>query len=116
MLLWIASLWLVGYWIVPFLAHKAGFRMESLTYRRQALYGLLVDVIVGVSGIAMSHCCLASSHPLPSDRFRLSLAGKWHFDVGLNCLMFSLVNHLPEVNQKLLPVVPSSPVTGSSIQ
>ncbi|KAJ4957946.1 hypothetical protein NE237_025057 [Protea cynaroides] len=29
MLLWIASFWFVGSWIIPFLAHAAGFSKES---------------------------------------------------------------------------------------
>lgn len=116
MLLWIASFWLVGSWIIPFLAHKAGFRKETMTHRGQALYGLLGEVTEGLSGIAILHICLARLHPLPSDWFRLSLEGKWHFDVGLGCLMFPLVNRLSQINENLLPVAPSTPVTGSSVQ
>lgn len=116
MLLWIASFWLVGSWIIPFLAHKAGFRKETMTHRGQALYGLLGEVTEGLSGIAILHICLARFHPLPSDWFRLSLEGKWHFDVGLGCLMFPLVNRLSQINENLLPVAPSTPVTGSSVQ
>ncbi|THF96258.1 hypothetical protein TEA_000196 [Camellia sinensis var. sinensis] len=116
MLLWIASFWLVGSWIIPFLAHSAGFRKESLTCRGQALYILLTDVAEGLAGIAILHHCLARFRPLPSDWFRFKLGGKWHFDVGLGCLMFPLVNRLSQVNLNLLPIIPSAPVTVSSIE
>nr|XP_043634894.1 uncharacterized protein LOC122605993 isoform X2 [Erigeron canadensis] len=53
MLLWIASFWLVGSWIIPFLAHVSGFRKETLTYRGQALYSLLTDVAEGLAGCLM---------------------------------------------------------------
>ncbi|KAK3011686.1 hypothetical protein RJ639_010866 [Escallonia herrerae] len=116
MLLWVASFWLVGSWIIPFLAHTAGFRKEFLTYRGQALYSLLTDVAEGLAGIAILHRCLARFHPLPSDWFRFSLEGKWQFDVCLGCLMFPLVNRLSQVNLSLLPMLPSTPVTVSSVE
>ncbi|XP_059667153.1 uncharacterized protein LOC132312699 isoform X1 [Cornus florida] len=116
MLLWIASFWLVGSWIIPFLAHSAGFRKETLTYRGQALYSLLTDVAEGLVGIAILHRCLAKFYPLPSDWFRFSLEGNWQFDVGLGCLMFPLVNRLSQVNLNLLPILPSTPVTVSSVE
>ncbi|KAF5947587.1 hypothetical protein HYC85_013544 [Camellia sinensis] len=50
------------------------------------------------------------------DWFRFKLGGKWHFDVGLGCLMFPLVNRLSQVNLNLLPIIPSAPVTVSSIE
>ncbi|GMY07351.1 CAAX amino terminal protease family [Fagus crenata] len=116
MLLWIASFWLVGSWVVPFLAHTAGFRKESLTYRGQALYSLLNDVAEGLAGIAILHHCLTRFHPLPSNWFKFSLEGKWQFDVGLGCLMFPLVNRLSQINLNLLPILPSTPVTVSNVQ
>ncbi|XP_028092305.1 uncharacterized protein LOC114292518 [Camellia sinensis] len=116
MLLWIASFWSVGSWIIPFLAQTAGFRKESLSYRGQALYSLLTDVAEGLAGIAILHRCLARFCPLPSDWFRFSLEGNWHFDVGLGCLMFPFVNRLSQVNLNLLPVLPSTPVTVSSVE
>lgn len=116
MLLWIASFWFVGSWIVPFLAHTAGFRKESLTYRGQALYSLLTDVAEGLAGIAILHRCLIRFHPLPSGWFKFSLEGKWQFHVGLGCLMFPLVNRLSQVNLNLLPILPSTPVTVSSVE
>ncbi|XP_054786689.1 uncharacterized protein LOC129292961 isoform X2 [Prosopis cineraria] len=116
MLLWIASFWLVGSWIVPFLAYTAGFRKESLTYRGQALYSLLTDVAEGLVGIAILEHCLAKFQPLPSDWFKFRLKGKWPFDVGLGCLMFPLINQLSQVNLNLLPILPSTPVTISSVE
>ncbi|XAR52269.1 hypothetical protein NMG60_11020238 [Bertholletia excelsa] len=115
-LLWIASFWFIGSWIIPFLAHIAGFRKESLTYRGQALYSLLTDVAEGLAGIAILHRCLARFRPLSSDWFRFSLKGKWQFDVLLGCLMFPLVNRLSQVNLNLLPILPSTPVTVSSVE
>ncbi|CAO2201919.1 unnamed protein product [Urochloa humidicola] len=58
MILWIATFWVVGSWIVPFLAHAAGFSKETLTYRGQALYSLLTDITEGLAGIAILHQCL----------------------------------------------------------
>lgn len=115
MLLWIASFWLVGSWIIPFLAHAAGFRKEALTFRGQALYSLLTDVAEGLAGIAILHRCLSKFQPLPPDWFKFNLKGKWHFDVVLGCLMFPLVNRLSQVNLNLLPI-PPSPVTISSVE
>ncbi|KAI3800200.1 hypothetical protein L1987_35510 [Smallanthus sonchifolius] len=86
MLLWIASFWLVGSWIIPF--HVAGFRKETLTYRGQAFYSLLTDVAEGIAGIAILH----------------------------RCLMFPLVNRLSQVNLNLLPMLPLAPVTVSNVQ
>ncbi|KAE8077800.1 hypothetical protein FH972_016328 [Carpinus fangiana] len=116
MLLWIASFWFVGSWIVPFLAHTTGFRKESLTYRGQALYSLLTDVAEGLAGIAILHRCLRRFHPLPSGWFKFSLEGKWQFHVGLGCLMFPVVNRLSQVNLDLFPILPSTPVTVSSVE
>ncbi|KAF5451140.1 hypothetical protein F2P56_031430 [Juglans regia] len=116
MLLWIASFWFVGSWIVPIIAHIAGFRKESLTYRGQALYSLLTDLAEGLAGIAMLRRCLSRFHPLPSDWFKFSLEGKWQFDVGLGCLMFPLINRLSQINLNLLPVLPSTPVAISSVE
>ncbi|KAI4352945.1 hypothetical protein L6164_007149 [Bauhinia variegata] len=116
MLLWIASFWLVGSWVVPFLAYTAGFRKESLTYRGQALYSLLTDVIEGMVGIAILNLCLARFKPLPSDWFKFKFKWRWLFDVGLGCLMFPLINQLSQVNLNLLPILPSTPVTVSSVE
>ncbi|KAE8789750.1 hypothetical protein D1007_36056 [Hordeum vulgare] len=58
MFLWIATFWLVGSWIVPFLAHAAGFSKETLTHRGQALYSLVTDITEGLAGIAILHQCL----------------------------------------------------------
>lgn len=116
MLLWIASFWLVGSWIIPFLAHVVGFRKETLTFRGQALYSLLTDVAEGLAGIGILHLCLTRFRPFPSDWFKFSLKGKWHFDVGLGCFMFPLVNQLSQVNLHLLPHLPSAPVAVSSVE
>ncbi|CAL0320486.1 unnamed protein product [Lupinus luteus] len=113
MLLWIASFWFIGSWIVPFLAYTAGFRKECLTYRGQALYSLLTDVVEGVVGIALLHRCLEKFKPLSPDWFRFELKGKWHFDVGLGCLMFPVINHLSQVNLNLIPVLQSTPVSNT---
>ncbi|XP_072998992.1 uncharacterized protein [Typha latifolia] len=116
MLLWIASFWFVGSWIIPFLAHAAGFSKESLTYRGQALYSLLTDVAEGLAGIAILHRCLSKFHPLPSGWFKFSLRGSWHLDVGLGCLLFPLVNFLSHVNVNMVPVLPTPPVGVSSVE
>ncbi|KAI3815792.1 hypothetical protein L1987_15474 [Smallanthus sonchifolius] len=116
MLLWITSFWLVGSWIIPFAAHTAGFRKEFLTYRGQALYSLLTDVVEGITGIAILKLCLSSFRPLSSDWFKFSFKGNWHFDVGLGCLMFPLVNRLSQVNLNLVPMPPPTPITVSNVE
>nr|GMD02281.1 Membrane-associated kinase regulator 6 [Ipomoea batatas] len=108
MLLWIASFWLVGSWIIPFLAHSAGFRKESLTYQGLALYCLLTDVAGGIAGMAILHHCLAKFFPLPSNWFKFSLGGKWHFDVGLCCIMFPLINRLSQFAEDVATCIPWS--------
>ncbi|KAJ6818402.1 uncharacterized protein M6B38_405715 [Iris pallida] len=116
MLLWIASFWFVGSWIIPFLAHTSGFSKESLTHRGQALYSLLTDVAEGLAGIAILHCCLSRFRPLPSGWFCFSLEGTWHFDVGLGCLLFPLVNFLSQLNINMIPSLPPPPVGLSSVE
>lgn len=116
MLLWIVSFWFVGSWMIPFTAHVVGFSKESLTYRGQALYSLLTDVAEGLAGIAILHRCLSRFSPLPSDWFRFSLRGNWLADVAIGCLMFPLVNRLSQFNLDLLPLLPSTPVTLSSVE
>ncbi|KAH9775297.1 CAAX amino terminal protease family protein [Citrus sinensis] len=90
MLLWVAAFWFIGSWVIPFAAH--------------------------VAGIAILHRCLSRFHPLPSDWFRFSLKGNWQLDVALGCLMFPLVNRLSQFNLNLLPLMPSAPVTISSVE
>ncbi|KAI9174875.1 hypothetical protein LWI28_024004 [Acer negundo] len=116
MLLWVAAFWFIGSWMIPFAAYIAGFNKESLTFRGQALFSLVTDVTEGLAGIAILHRCLSRFHPLPSDWFRFSLKGNWHFDVLLGCLMFPLVNRLSQFNLNLLPIMPSAPVTISSVE
>ncbi|KAG9448423.1 hypothetical protein H6P81_014551 [Aristolochia fimbriata] len=116
MLLWISSFWFVGSWIIPFLAHSAGFSKETLTYRGQALYSLLTDVAEGLAGIAILHRCLSRFRPLPGNWFRFSLKGNWQLDVGLGCLMFPLVNRLSQLNINMLPTLPTSQVGASSVE
>lgn len=116
MLLWIASFWFVGSWMMPFAAHMAGFSKESLTYRGQALYSLLTDVTEGLAGIAILYRCLSRFRPLPPGWFKFSLRGNWHLDVALGCLMFPLVNRISQLNLDLLPLLPSTPVTLSSVE
>ncbi|KAK9039942.1 hypothetical protein V6N11_015124 [Hibiscus sabdariffa] len=116
MLLWVAAFWFIGSWMIPFAAHISGFTKESLTFRGQALFSLVTDVTEGLAGIAILHRCLSRFHPLPSDWFKFSLRGKWLFDVMLGCLMFPLVNRLSQFNLSLLPLMPSTPVTLSSVE
>ncbi|KAI5655395.1 hypothetical protein M9H77_32582 [Catharanthus roseus] len=115
-LLWVVSFWFVGSWMIPFGAHVVGFSKESLTFRGQALFSLLTDVTEGLAGILILHRCLSRFRPLPSDWFKFRLRGKWVFDVVLGCLLFPLVNRLSQFNLDLLPVLPSTPVTLSSVE
>ena len=115
-LLWFASFWFVGSWMIPFGAYMLGCSKESLTYRGQALYSLLTDVTEGLVGIAVLQRCLTQFRPLPSDWFRCSLRGDWPFDVALGCLMFPLVNRLSQLNLDLLPLLPLPPVTVSNVE
>ncbi|KAL7159997.1 hypothetical protein ABFS83_01G065100 [Erythranthe nasuta] len=115
-LLWIISFWFVGSWMIPFGAHVVGFSKESLTFRGQALFSLLTDVTEGLAGILILVRCLSRFRPLPPDWFKFSLRGNWPFDVLLGCLMFPLVNRLSQFNLDLLPVLPSTPVTLSSVE
>ncbi|KAJ4832358.1 hypothetical protein Tsubulata_002158 [Turnera subulata] len=116
MLLWVVSFWFIGSWVIPFAAHVAGFNKESLTFRGQALFSLVTDVTEGLAGIAILHRCLSRFRPLTSDWFRFSLKGNWLFDVALGCFMFPLVNRLSQFNLSLLPILPSTPVTLSSVE
>lgn len=116
MLLWVAAFWFIGSWMVPFAAHLAGFNRESLTFRGQALFSLVTDVTEGLAGIMILHRCLSRFRPLPPDWFKFSLKGTWQFDVVLGCLMFPLVNRLSQFNLNLLPLLPSTPVTISSVE
>lgn len=116
MLLWIASFWFVVSWMIPFAAHVAGFSKDTLTYRGQAFYSLLTDVTEGLVGIAILHRCLSRFRPLPPGWFSFSLKGFWHIDVILGCLMFPLVNRLSQLNLDILPLLPSTPVTLSSVE
>ncbi|PSS09352.1 Membrane peptidase [Actinidia chinensis var. chinensis] len=115
-LLWIATFWFVGSWMIPFVAHMLGFSKDSLTYRGQALYSLLTDATEGLAGIVILYRCLSRFRPLSSDWFRFSLKGNWLFDVVLGCLMFPLVNRLAQFNLDLLPLLPSTPVTLSNVE
>ncbi|KAL8543547.1 hypothetical protein ACS0TY_004198 [Phlomoides rotata] len=115
-LLWILSFWFVGSWMIPFGAHIVGFSKESLTFRGQALFSLLTDVTEGLAGILILYRCLSRFRPLPPDWFKFSLKGNWMTDVLLGCFMFPLVNRLSQFNLDLLPVLPSTPVTLSSVE
>ncbi|KAJ1289211.1 hypothetical protein BS78_02G146800 [Paspalum vaginatum] len=116
MILWIATFWFVGSWIVPFLAHAAGFSKETLTHRGQALYSLLTDITEGLAGIAILHQCLSRFRPLPPGWFEFNLKGKWHLDVALGCLLFPLVNLLSHINISLVPMSPGPVVGVSSVE
>jgi len=113
MILWIATFWFVGSWIVPFLAHAAGFSKETLTHRGQALYSLLTDITEGLAGIAILHQCLGRFRPLPPGWFEFNLKGRWLLDVALGCLLFPLVNLLSHINISLVPTS-LGPVVGVS--
>ncbi|PIM98765.1 hypothetical protein CDL12_28752 [Handroanthus impetiginosus] len=115
-LLWIVSFWFIGSWMIPLGVYILGFSKESLTFRGQASLSLLTDVTEGLAGILILQRYLKQFHPLPSDWFRFSLRGKWLFDVLLGCLMFPVVNRLSQFNLNLLPVLPSTPVTISTVE
>lgn len=114
MFLWFFSFWLVGSWIIPFVAHTAGFRKDYMTYRGQAMYSLVIDIAEGAVGLAILYRCLARFHPLPNNWFRISWKGNWHIDACLGCLMFPLVNMLSQINLDLLPF--PSPITASHVE
>lgn len=116
MILWIATFWFVGSWIVPLLAHAAGFSKETLTHRGQALYSLLTDITEGLAGIAILHQCLGRFRPLPPGWFEFNLKGKWHLDVAFGCLLFPLVNLLSHINISLVPASPGPVVGVSSVE
>ncbi|KAJ4808356.1 CAAX amino terminal protease family protein [Rhynchospora pubera] len=122
MLLWVASFWLVGSWIIPFLAHWAGFNKQSLTYRGQAIYSLITDLAEGLAGISILHYCLSKFKPLPPGWFRFnfklnfSLRDNWLLDIAVGCLFFPLVNLLSHVNLLLVPALPAPPVGLSGVE
>ncbi|EXC10843.1 Putative membrane peptidase ydiL [Morus notabilis] len=116
MLLWVAAFCFIGSSMVPFAAHLTGLSRESLTLRGQALFSLLTDITEGLAGIMILLRCLSRFRPLPPDWFRFSFKGNWYIDVVLGCLMFPLVNGLSHFNLKLLPILPSTPVTLSSVE
>ena len=116
MLLWVVAFWFIGSWMVPFAAHLAGVNRESLTFRGQALFSLVTDVTEGLAGIMILHRCLSRFRPLPPDWFKFSLKGTWQIDVVLGCLMFPLVNRLSQFNLNLSPLLPTTPVTISSVE
>ncbi|KAM7256593.1 hypothetical protein ACFE04_012334 [Oxalis oulophora] len=116
MLLWVASFWFIGSWMIPFVAHIVGFNKDTLTFRGQALFSLVTDVTEGIAGIAILRHCLSKYRPFPSDWFKFSWRGNWHIDVILGCLMFPLVNRLSHVNLNMFPIMPSGPVTLSSVE
>lgn len=116
MLLWTSAFWFIGSWMIPFAAHITGFSKDSLTFRGQALFSLVTDVTEGLAGIAILVRCLSRFRPLPPDWFKFSPEGKWHFDVVMGCLMFPLVNRLSQFNLDLLPILPSTQVTLSSVE
>ncbi|KAL6549901.1 hypothetical protein OROMI_020389 [Orobanche minor] len=115
-LLWVVSFSLLGSWMIPFGVYITGFSKESLTFRGQALFSLLTDVTEGLAGILILYRCLSRFKPLPSDWFRFSLKGNWIVDVLLGCFLFPLVNRLSQFNLDILPVLPSTPVTLSSVE
>lgn len=116
MLLWICSFWIVGSWIIPFLAHVFNFSKHSLTYRGQALYSLVTDIAAGLAGVTILHRCLSKFRPLPTGWFHFSLKGTWYFDVLLACLLFPLVNILTQINMNMVHALPSPTIAVSSVE
>lgn len=116
MVLWAASFWFVGSWVIPFLAHTAGFRRHTLTHRGQALCSLLTDIFEALAGIGILHRCLSKFRPLPPNWFHFSLKGKWPFDVVMGCVLFPLVNYVSQLNIYLVPMLPTPPVGLSSVE
>ncbi|KAK3001809.1 hypothetical protein RJ639_021851 [Escallonia herrerae] len=114
-ILWILAFWFVGNWVVPCGAYLAGVNKESITYRGQALLSLLTDILGGLAGVTVLHRCLSPFHPLPSELFRFCLRGNWPFDVVIGCLMFPLVERLSKFDLDLTPLLPSTPITHSSV-
>lgn len=116
-LLWVASFWFIGTWLVPFAVHLSGFSRDSLSFRGQALYSLLTDVTEGISGILILRVCLARFHPLPPNWFTFNLKSKQQYlDVTLGCLMFPIIHRLSQFNLDLLPLLPSTPVVMSHVE
>ncbi|KAK4802812.1 hypothetical protein SAY86_001015 [Trapa natans] len=116
MVLWVATFWFIGTWVVPFTVQVAGFNKEALSFRGQALYSLLTDVAEGIAGISILRCCLSRFQPFPRDWFSFRLEGKWHLDLVLGCLMFPLVNRLSQFNLDILPLLPSTPLILSNVE
>ncbi|CAI8619523.1 unnamed protein product [Vicia faba] len=116
MLLWTSAFWFIGSWMIPFAAHITGFSKDSLTFRGQALFSLVTDVTEGLAGMAILVRCLSRFRPLPPDWFKFSPKGYWQFDVVMGCLMFPLVNRLSQFNLDLLPILPSTQITLSSVE
>ncbi|GLJ23834.1 hypothetical protein SUGI_0452730 [Cryptomeria japonica] len=111
--LWYSAFWLVGFWIIPMLAYATGFNKESLSYRGQALYSLVIDLVEGTVGMTILYRCLLRDHPFPYKFFNISWKGDWFINACLGCLMFPLTHQLQRLNLNLLPVSPS--LTASSI-
>ncbi|KAH7433187.1 hypothetical protein KP509_07G058300 [Ceratopteris richardii] len=111
MFLWLCTFWLVGSWIIPFVAHYAGFSKDTLTYRGQALYSLITDIAEGTVGLGILHRCLDRFRPLPRNWFPFRWGGLWYIDVLLGCLTFPVVNRLSQLNLELLSF--PSPLTSS---
>ena len=63
MFIWFFAFWIVGSWIIPFVAHTAGFRKYYMTYRGQAMYFLVIDIAEGAVGLEYIVPMLSSFPP-----------------------------------------------------
>ena len=99
---------------LEFMAHIAGFCKDYMTYRGQAIYSIVRDIVEGVVGLEILYRCLARFHPLPNNWFCISWKGSWHIDACLGCLMFPLVNRLSQINLDLLSF--RSPIIASHVE
>ena len=72
MFIWFFAFWIVRSWIIPFAAHTAGFRKYYMTYRGQAIYRIVIDIVEGAVGLEILYRCLACFHPLPNNWFCIS--------------------------------------------
>eukprot|EP00898_Chlorokybus_atmophyticus_P003460 jgi/Chlat1/4114/Chrsp26S04138 len=105
MFLWLMAFWMLGSFVIPSVARRVGLVPERLTYRGQAWYHLLTDVVEMAAGLGILYRCLAPFRPFPSGQwFPFKLQGRWFIDVLVACMAFPIVNTLAFINQELLPI------------